>query len=120
LKAVEAVLRRLLTFHLILITWVFFRAASLSDAMTIFSRVARSLPSLAGLLQVRIATGEMLLSFVLIAVLMGVEALDDRRSVWERLAVRPVYVRWAVYYAVLVCLIVLGTWNLQQFVYMRF
>jgi D-alanyl-lipoteichoic acid acyltransferase DltB (MBOAT superfamily) len=118
--AVAAVLRRVLTFHLILITWVFFRAASLPDATTILSQVARSLASLPTLLQARIGTGEILLSFVLIAVLMAVEALDERRSLWERLAVRPLYVRWAVYYAVLACLIVLGTWNLQRFVYMQF
>ena len=39
---------------------------------------------------------------------------------WARLAVRPVYVRWTVYYAMLAALVVLGTWSLQQFVYMQF
>ena len=68
----------------------------------------------------RVASGEILLSLGLIAMLLGVEALDERRSVWERLAARPLYLRWAVYYAVLVCLIVLGTWNLRQFIYMQF
>ena len=118
--AVRAVLRGLLTFHLILVTWVFFRAASLSDAATVLSRVVTSLASLPRSLQVRVASGEILLSLGLIAMLLGVEALDERRSVWERLAARPLYFRWAVYYAVLVCLIVLGTWNLRQFVYMQF
>ncbi len=118
--AVRAVLRGLLTFHLILVTWVFFRAASLSDATTVLSRVVTSLASLPRSLQVRVASGEIVLSLGLIAVLVGVEALDERRSVWERLAARPLYLRWAVYYAVLVCLIVLGIWNLQQFVYMQF
>ena len=118
--AVRAVLRGLLTFHLILVTWVFFRAASLSDATTVLSRVVSSLASLPSSLQVRVASGDIVLSLGLIAVLVGVEALDERRSVWERLAARPLHLRWAVYYAVLVCLIVLGTWNLRQFVYMQF
>ena len=118
--AVRAVLRGLLTFHLILVTWVFFRAASLSDATSVLSRVVTSLASLPRSLQVRVASGEIVLSLGLIAVLVGVEALDERRSVWERLAAGPLYLRWAVYYAVLVCLIVLGTWNLRQFVYMQF
>ena len=118
--AVRAVLRGLLTFHLILVTWVFFRAASLSDATTVLSRVVSSLASLPSSLQVRVASGDVVLSLGLIAVLVGVEALDERRSVWERLAARPLHLRWAVYYAVLVCLIVLGTWNLRQFVYMQF
>ena len=113
-------LRGLLTFHLILVTWVFFRAASLSDATTVLSRVATSLPDLPRLLQVRITDLDILLSLVVVGVLLGVEALEERRSLWERLATRPTYVRWAVYYAVLLMLVVLGMWNLNQFVYMQF
>ena len=59
-------------------------------------------------------------SVALIAVLVGVEALDERRPLWERLAARPLYVRWGVYYALLICLIVFGMWELQQFVYRQF
>jgi D-alanyl-lipoteichoic acid acyltransferase DltB (MBOAT superfamily) len=114
------VLRGLLTFHLILVTWVFFRADSLADATTVLSRVAAAAGRLPTLLWVRIGGGEILFSLGLIAVLLGVEALDERRSLWERLAARPVVVRWGVYYALIVSLIVLGTWNLQQFVYMQF
>jgi hypothetical protein len=39
---------------------------------------------------------------------------------WERLRARPLVLRWAVYYALLAALVVLGTWNLRQFVYMQF
>lgn len=118
--ALGGAIRGLLTFHLILVTWVFFRAESLSDATTILSRVARSLTDLPRLLQVRLLNGEILLSLVLIVVLLGVEACDERQPLWERLAAGPVSVRWAVYYALLVSVIVLGVWNLQQFVYMQF
>ena len=52
--------------------------------------------------------------------LLGVEALDEKRPFWERVRVRPLFVRWAVYYALLFGLIVLGRWDLQQFVYMQF
>jgi alginate O-acetyltransferase complex protein AlgI len=62
----------------------------------------------------------MLVSLMLIGVLLGVEALDERRSMWDRLSAKPVYVRWAAYYALVVCLLVLGVWNLRQFVYMQF
>ena len=113
-------LRGLLTFHLILVTWVFFRAASLSDATTVLSRVATSLPDLPRLLQVRVADLDIMLSLTVVGVLLGVEALEERRSLWERLATRPTYVRWAVYYIILLTLVVLGSWNLNQFVYMQF
>ena len=41
--------------------------------------------------------------------------LSEWRRLW--LATRPPYQRWAVYYALLLCLVVFGTWNLQEFVY---
>lgn len=118
--AVRSFLAGLLTFHLVLVTWVFFRAAALTDAVTILSRVARTAASLPRLVLARVTTGEVLISLVLIAVLLGVEALDEKRPFWERLQARPVFVRWAVYYVLLIALVVLGTWRLRQFVYMQF
>jgi alginate O-acetyltransferase complex protein AlgI len=116
--------RRLLaaigTFHLVLVTWVLFRAASLGDAATIFERTVRAVPDLLTLLRVRLLDPDVLLSLALIAVLVGVEAADEAAPVAERLSRRPVALRWAVYYGVIVALLVLGTWNLRQFVYMQF
>jgi D-alanyl-lipoteichoic acid acyltransferase DltB (MBOAT superfamily) len=117
---VRAVFAALATFHLVLLTWVFFRAASLSDATTILSRVLESLPQLPALVWARLATPAVELSVVLVLVLLLVEFLDERRSIWARLESRPVPLRWAAYYALIISLIVLGTWNLQQFVYMQF
>jgi len=114
------VLRSVLTFHLILVTWVFFRAASVSDATSILLRVAGSLPVLPGLLQTRLTSGEAIVALALNALLRGVEIVDERRSMWDRLAARPLSLRWAVYYGLLGGLVVLGVWNLQQFVYMQF
>lgn len=110
----------LLTFHLILITWVFFRAASLTDAMTVLSRVTAAAAALPAMLWARIGTGEVLFAIALVVVLLAVEVLDERKPLWERLAARPVTVRWAVYYAMIVALLVFGSWQLQNFVYMQF
>lgn len=119
-SAARSFLQSLLTFHLILITWVFFRAASLSAAATILSRVARSAASLPRLIQARVMSGEVVFSLALIGVLLSVEALDETRPFWERVRAQPLFVRWSVYYALLFGLIVLGTWKLQRFVYMQF
>lgn len=119
-NVVGSVLGALITFHLVTIAWVFFRAASIADAMTIFSRVsgvAQRLPTLFASYQY---TDEIILSFVLIVVLLVVELLDEHRAFWEALRVRPVYVRWAVYYALIFGLVILGKWGLKQFVYMQF
>jgi D-alanyl-lipoteichoic acid acyltransferase DltB (MBOAT superfamily) len=118
--AAVRVLSAIGTFHVVLVTWVFFRAASITDATTIFARTARALPDLSTLLGVRLAAPEILLSIALIGVLIAVELVDEGTPMWERLRARPVAVRWAVYYALLAGVIVLGTWNLRQFVYMQF
>jgi alginate O-acetyltransferase complex protein AlgI len=117
--AIRAV-RAIVTFHAVLLTWVFFRAASLSDAATIFERTARAVPLLSRLLWVRLQDPAILLALGTIAVLVIVEIADEVRPVWDRLRERPMALRWAVYYALLAALVVLGTWNLRQFVYMQF
>jgi hypothetical protein len=112
--------RAIVTFHAVLVTWVFFRAASLADAATIFERTARAVPLLPRLLWVRLQDPAILPAIATIAVLMIVEVADEARPMWDRLRDRPVAFRWAVYYALLAALVVLGTWNLRQFVYMQF
>jgi D-alanyl-lipoteichoic acid acyltransferase DltB (MBOAT superfamily) len=115
-RTVQAVI----TFHLILVSWVFFRAASLDDALTVFSRIAASAGRLPALLAVRLSAPEILASLLLIVLLLAIELFDETRSMWERLAARPTPVRWAAYYALALALVVFGVWNLQQFVYMQF
>lgn len=96
-SAARSLVSALVTFHLILITWIFFRASSLSDATTILSRVTAAVPGLPLLLWNRLSNGEILQSLALVAVLLVIEALDEVQTVWARLRARPLYVRWAVY-----------------------
>jgi D-alanyl-lipoteichoic acid acyltransferase DltB (MBOAT superfamily) len=119
-SSVGSVIGALVTFHLVLITWVFFRAASLSDAVTVLSRVGGAAGSLPRLLINRLDSSELLVSVGLIVLLLAIEWLDERRPLWSRIDSRPVYVRWTAYYALLLSLIVLGNWNFAQFVYMQF
>ena len=44
----------------------------------------------------------------------------SRRAVWQRLAAAPVALRWAVYYAGIFALLVLGRWQAREFIYMQF
>lgn len=115
-----SVLSALLTFHLILVTWVFFRANSLTDAVTVLSRVGTNLARLPAGLVVRLGDEAVLISLGLIAFLLVIEILDEQRAFWQTLRVRPRYMRWAVYYLLLLGLIILGSWQMRQFVYMQF
>jgi hypothetical protein len=110
----------LATFHLVLISWVFFRAATTTDAVTVLTRITQSIPRLPNLLGAYAYTGELILCAALIVFLLLVELSDEKRSLWQRLQAGPVYIRWAVYYVLILALIVIGKWNLKQFVYMQF
>lgn len=117
---VGSLLGSLVTFHLVTTAWVFFRANSISDATIILSRITGSIPRLPALIASYPFTEEIFISITLIAVLLVVEIIDEKRMLWERLRTQPVYVRWAVYYALIFSLVILGRWGLKQFVYMQF
>jgi D-alanyl-lipoteichoic acid acyltransferase DltB (MBOAT superfamily) len=119
-SAAVQVLRILLTFHLIALGWVFFRAATIGDALTILERIWAGLARMPALLPAYPFTADHGLAAGLIAFLMLVEVLDERRSIWERLAAAPVALRWAAYYAGIFALLLIGTWGSREFIYMQF
>jgi alginate O-acetyltransferase complex protein AlgI len=115
-----AALRVLLTFHLIAITWVFFRARSLGDAWLILKKIALNLAEIPSLLSRFPFTVEHYTAFALIAFLIGAEIVDERRPLFQRLAAAPVVLRWGVYYLAIFALLILGRWQAREFIYMQF
>ena len=110
----------LLTFHLVGLAWVFFRASSIDNALGVLKRIWSSLPQLPALLTNYNWDTEFYLSLGLIVFLMGVEILDEKKPMSRRLADGPAIVRWAFYYAVGFSLLVIGMWGTHGFVYMNF
>ena len=56
----------------------------------------------------------------LIVFMLAVEAFDELRDLWAWLATRSPVLRWGFVYALIGALLVIGKWNLTQFVYMQF
>ena len=117
---VGTVISGLAVFHMVLTGWVFFRAASFNDAWMVFSRVGKAFTDLPGQFADKVYRGGLLLSFGLLAALVLVEVMEERWNLWDKLRARPVYVRWAVYYALALALIGIGVWQQTRFVYMGF
>ena len=120
LRVIGRVAASLLVFHLVLVSWVFFRAASLADGWTVIARVWAALPELPALLLRYPFTAEHAFLASLILGLLIIEFLDERRPVWRRLARLPRAVRWGAVYACLFLLLLLGRWQSETFVYMQF
>ena len=114
------ILRILLTFHLIAFAWIFFRAKSIGDALTVIRKIAVNLTEFPALISRYPFTAEHAMGASLIALLLAVEVLDQRLSIAQRLAAAPVPVRWGAYYFVIFGLLILGRWQAKEFIYMQF
>lgn len=113
-------LRILLTFHLILVSWIFFRADTVEQALVVIRRIWAALPGLPALVPLYPFTADHALGAALIALLIAVEALDERRPIRDRLAAAPVVLRWSAWYAGIFALVLLGRWQAGGFIYMQF
>ena len=113
-------LRVFLTFHLIAVTWVFFRARSLGDAWLILRKIAVNLLEIPTLLSRFPFSADHYWALGLIAFLVGFEFVDERHSVFKRLAAAPRMLRWAIYYLAIFALLILGRWQAREFIYMQF
>lgn len=114
------VVRVLATFHLILLSWVFFRADSIEQATVVLRRIWTAAPTLPGLVSTYPFSVDHKLGATLILLLLAFEILDERRPVARRLAAAPRAVRWSVFYAGIFALLLLGRWQAGQFIYMQF
>ena len=90
---VHQALRRVVTFHLVLISWVFFRAASFSDAASALNGV---LTNRAGQsLSLDLLGGNTIVALS-IGALMVCELLQSRVNLRGFISRRPAIVRWPV------------------------
>ena len=117
---VYRVLTTLLVFHLVLISWIFFRAADMDDGLTVFWRVWSALPDLPGLVTRYPFTAEHGFLASLIAGLLVIELMMERKGLRKKLSRAPRALRWIAVYAGLFALLLLGRWQSEVFVYMQF
>jgi alginate O-acetyltransferase complex protein AlgI len=112
-------LQVLVTFHLVLLAWIFFRAASVQDALFILGRIVANPfagPALTpgfGLREALIAGGGILL-------IEAVHVLHARTNARVFLAQRPLWVRWPAYYALILAVIFFAMRGEQDFIYFQF
>jgi D-alanyl-lipoteichoic acid acyltransferase DltB (MBOAT superfamily) len=131
-RVIPAVLGPLYVFALVTLGWVFFRAKTVPDALHICSRlpagfleIARNLAHPAALRDLLGGLGMDATRFAfcagLIVALIAVEAVEEKTDVNAFILNRPVWQRWALYYACLLLLIFGSSLNSQQsFIYFQF
>jgi alginate O-acetyltransferase complex protein AlgI len=113
LQAIRRLLAVVITFHLVLLGWVFFRAGSISDAVYILGAIWDGEGTFVGpmtLWQFRLAVMSIL-------VLLAVQAL---RELWPRFRSAPTWIRWSMDYALILAILIFGEFGAQEFIYFQF
>jgi D-alanyl-lipoteichoic acid acyltransferase DltB (MBOAT superfamily) len=128
-------LQIIITFGLICISWVFFRAESLTSALLIISRLKTGWINLlawsvtrddlthvffftANLDKTRMV--QLAGVFLSLCLLGAVELLERRLSLNKFLAERSIIIRWGFYYLVIFAILLFGKFGVEQFIYFQF
>lgn len=123
----------LITFFLVCIAWVFFRAANIKEAIYIIGHFNRGWTQFFELLRngglhfnttnglgLGVSMYSIITSFSLIGFLICVHLLQRHRSMRFMLKNQPRVIRWSFYYAIVLAIIFLGVYGENQFIYFQF
>lgn len=118
-----------ITFHLVLFAWIFFRANSLSDALYIITHIfPLNFHEFMAILTSTGATEAVLgltkrgliLAIISIGVMEAIHFLQSKGSVGKILSQKPIAIRWAIYYLLIMSIISFGEFSMQEFIYFQF
>ncbi len=129
---VHQLLRMGITFVLVCIAWVFFRAETVNDAWTVLSTIAADgwqtikQLGLAGMFDFSAFHADVLkidwgIALFGLLVLLLVELLQVRKNISYWLMQQPFAFRWSIYFVLVMSILLLGKYEQQtQFIYFQF
>jgi alginate O-acetyltransferase complex protein AlgI len=123
--------RWFITFNLVAVAWVFFRADTVTQACWIVRRLPECLlrpveltsvfhPMPTELYGDNFTSKNLGLVIVVIVLAAAGHAMHKGHKPLERLRVGPVWVRWGVYYAIILSILWLGDLGARSFIYFQF
>jgi alginate O-acetyltransferase complex protein AlgI len=121
IPAFQKFLRVLITFLLVTLAWIFFRANTISDAFYIVSHLFTGWGSSPRVIfSFTVAPFELLVATGSIMILEIVHLIQRRGSIREMLTHKPLWVRWALYYGAITAILLCGNFGSKQFIYFQF
>jgi alginate O-acetyltransferase complex protein AlgI len=112
--------RVFITFHLVLFGWIFFRAHSIGDAFYIVTHLFANLSFRGAFSNLGMDGFNVALSVLVILFMEFIHLLQRHRQMRSFLSAKPWYVRWAVYYALVMAILFFGKMGEQSFIYFQF
>ncbi len=118
LSWLHRILQVFITFHLVCLGWIFFRANSIQDAFTVIRGMftagsTKTLDYVEGF-----NINEKL--FILACIILMEVVQHRKKYVQSFMGNVPLPIRWSLYYCFIFFIIFLGTYKTQQFIYFQF
>jgi alginate O-acetyltransferase complex protein AlgI len=108
------------TFHLVLLTWVFFRANTLSDAIYILRNIFTGIEIKGGYGLNFGGTYEILITIAVLMVLLLVDFIKEKGVTIRYWRSSPTFFRWALYYLLVFSILLFGEFGVTEFIYFQF
>jgi alginate O-acetyltransferase complex protein AlgI len=119
-------LKILITFSLVCFAWIFFKADTITNAFRIISNLFtgwgktfavetwEKIPFWGPL------KFELVISLISIGILLSVHLMEERGNIIDRFSEKPVWIRWPVYYSLLIAILLFGNFGAKPFIYFQF
>jgi len=115
------IFKMFITFHLVCLAWIFFRANNIGDAFYLVGHLFTGIEIKFGGYYLGLPRAELFVSVLMIMVMEMVHLIQRKKDFREVLAVKPKWLRWSVYYAFVIAILLLGSFNnSSQFIYFQF
>lgn len=116
------------TFGYFTFSLIFFNAKSINSAIYITKHIITGIPEIVNKLithksvleYVGIARTEFVMSVLLILFLVTIQFVQSKRSISETILQKPTYIRWTLYYGLVLSILFLGVFESRQFIYFQF
>lgn len=111
-----------LTFHLVLFSWVFFRANSISDASILLKNMLNMKINFAQIYALKLSVTWYEISIAIGSILFMefVHLIQRSRKITDILSAKPVWFRWSVYYLLIFSILIFGQFKQSDFIYFQF
>lgn len=108
--------RILLTFVLVSIAWIFFRQPTISDAFGVIERILTEHGAL-----FKPSNKDVVFSLLSIGIVVCADLMREfQAKKFYRLVQAPIAIRWCMYYALLLLILISGVFDSSQFIYVSF
>ena len=137
-KQINKLIQIITTFCLVSFAWIFFRANNLSDAIYVVKNILTWIPKsfsalisfnfnyfidlIKSVLNLGLSSLGVFLSIFSIFILICAQLIQRKNGVIKLISKKPLFVRWALYYSLIISIIVFGFYHAgnQQFIYFQF